>query len=94
MFIKGHAEYDVKGKDIVCAGVSALTMAFIKALRDIDCGDYSLYTLIDDGEVFIVAKNFRNRKTYHKVKNFTEMLVTGITEIQSLHPGNVRIRRI
>lgn len=32
--IVGHANYADKGKDIVCAGVSALTIALVNSLRD------------------------------------------------------------
>ena len=32
--ISGHANYAKKGKDIVCAGVSALTIALIRTLND------------------------------------------------------------
>ncbi|MGM0607141.1 MAG: ribosomal-processing cysteine protease Prp [Candidatus Muiribacteriota bacterium] len=33
--IKGHAEYDVTGKDIVCAGVSAVFFAGVNSLKSI-----------------------------------------------------------
>ena len=33
--LKGHAMYDDYGKDIVCAGVTALTMSLVKSLSDL-----------------------------------------------------------
>lgn len=33
--VSGHAGYAAAGKDIVCAGVTALTMSLVKSLNDL-----------------------------------------------------------
>ena len=42
--IRGHAGYAEKGKDIVCAGVTALTQTLIKSIEDltIDRPEYEI----------------------------------------------------
>lgn len=66
--IRGHAEFDVKGSDIVCAGVSALFFATVNTLgklftegdsfkvEDMIRGNASL-TFSDNREVQILALN-------------------------------------
>lgn len=34
--VTGHSEYDVEGKDIICAGVSAIVMGSLNWFRDND----------------------------------------------------------
>lgn len=34
LFVQGHAGYDVKGQDVVCAAVSVLTQAWMTNLRE------------------------------------------------------------
>lgn len=34
--VAGHSEYDIEGKDIVCAGVSAIVMGSLNWFRDND----------------------------------------------------------
>ena len=94
IFIKGHAGYDEKGRDIVCAGVSALTMALYRSLMDIVGGEYDLYTMFDDGEVLIIAKNFRSERVRNRIQLFVEMFASGLKEISSLYPEYVRVRDI
>jgi len=36
ILIKGHANYDISGKDIVCAAASAITITTINAILSID----------------------------------------------------------
>jgi uncharacterized protein YsxB (DUF464 family) len=35
--VKGHADFDVHGKDIVCAAVSAITIGTVNAIEKIAC---------------------------------------------------------
>ena len=35
LIIDGHAGYEEKGKDIVCAGVDALTQTLVKSIEDL-----------------------------------------------------------
>ena len=59
--VKGHAGYDAKGKDIVCAAVSALTYTLKTALESLSddvirCIDGDGYTSIKFEELTDVGK--------------------------------------
>ena len=62
--VKGHAGYDVPGKDIVCAGVSALTCTLAE---DIIALEGSLreppHILLDEGNAEIECKPRSNQKS-------------------------------
>ena len=94
VFIRGHAGFGEKGKDIVCAGVSALAMALYRSLTDIDGKMFDLYTMFDDGEVLIIAKNFRSAKISSRIQILVGMCASGLEEISSLYPEYVRVRDI
>lgn len=59
--VKGHAGYDAKGKDIVCAAVSALTYTLKTALESLSddvirCIDGDGYTVIEFEELTDAGK--------------------------------------
>lgn len=47
--ITGHAEYDVEGKDIVCAGVSASAQLLVSILDSITSIDYH----VNKGDLYL-----------------------------------------
>ena len=54
MEIKGHADYAERGKDIVCAGVSSLTIALLNELDTIeDEAFYYMDRVIEEGYVHL-----------------------------------------
>lgn len=55
---EGHAGYDVKGRDIVCAGVSALCTALIRRLEEMSLTGMVHLTRceIADGEITVLAE--------------------------------------
>ena len=40
--VSGHSGYDMSGKDIVCAGISALTINFINSVEDSSSFSFSM----------------------------------------------------
>ena len=52
---EGHANYDKKGKDIVCSAVSAIIIGGLNAIKEID--DYKISS--ENGKVEIVLKTDR-----------------------------------
>jgi len=52
--ISGHAEYDEKGKDIVCASVSSIVITTINGLLTLD--SESLEYVDQDGYIKIILK--------------------------------------
>ncbi len=83
LFLKGHAGYGEYGKDIVCAGISAIVQALIgwgeKHPNTVE------YINISEGDVTISCVN-RN-----DVKAVFDMAVTGIAGIANTYPENVII---
>lgn len=82
--VKGHAEYAKHGKDIVCAGVSALAQTLI----------YSLQELTED----IVAVKMNNGDIYIKfwtlsgqAQLLVESFLLGVKGIANAYPNNVRL---
>ena len=54
--IKGHANYDDKGKDIVCASVSSIVITTINAIIEID-NEAIDYSDLDDKIVIRIIKD-------------------------------------
>lgn len=84
--IEGHANYDEHGKDIVCAGVSALAQATQMAL--------SLYAETDVTNY----KNPASHKDYYKVefdpisdtKPIMDVFDIGVSNIANAYPDHVK----
>jgi uncharacterized protein YsxB (DUF464 family) len=81
--VKGHANFADKGKDIVCAGVSALVQSTILSLEKF-CG-----AVADVEEAFINA--------YLPVKNeiavvLLDNMLTGLFNIEHEYPTHLRIK--
>ena len=82
--VRGHANYDKYGKDIVCAGVSALVQALVgwienKPYITTDCIN------IDDGEVTIECQGDED------VAAVFYMTAIGVEQISIEYPQHVQI---
>jgi uncharacterized protein YsxB (DUF464 family) len=84
LVIKGHAGYDVHGKDIVCAAVSSMAITTVNNIIALDDSvDYE-----ENSGLLII-----------RVKNDTEInnklldnLVRMLTELENQYPKNIEIR--
>lgn len=94
--IKGHAEYDEKGRDIVCAAVSmsfyTLSNALLKApdkwfKKPPDMAD-SLTS--DTGVSHIVCTPNKDYETY--VTLMYETVLTGLELLERSYPDHVKLR--
>lgn len=83
----GHADYDKKGKDIVCAGISALCMALLQRIKELqkekqtqikDC-------FISDG--CLILHFTRTTKSEECLKT----VLCGFRAIEHSYPENCRI---
>ena len=83
--VNGHAGYSLKGKDIVCAGVSAIVYALIGWLEN--NAEYTKYVSIDEdnGEVIIACDGEENTATAFY------MAAIGIEQIANTYPAHVEI---
>ena len=82
--ISGHANYAEEGKDIVCAGVTALTQTLVKSIEDLteDKIEYD----ISPGRAAIKYRNLSG-----KAKTLVDSFFIGICMIADEFPDYVKI---
>ena len=82
--VSGHAGYAAAGKDIVCAGVTALTMSLVKSINDLteDKIEYE----ISPGRVDIHCGNLSEAGML-----LVDSFFIGICLIAEKYPDHVRI---
>lgn len=82
--VSGHAGYAAAGKDIVCAGVTALTMSLVKSLNDLTENniDYEM----SPGKVDVHYGDLSEAG-----KLLVDSFFIGICLIANEYPDNVRI---
>lgn len=82
--VSGHAGYAAAGKDIVCAGVTALTMSLVKSLNDLteDNIDYEM----SPGKVDVHYGDLSEAG-----KLLVDFFFIGICLIANEYPDNVRV---
>ena len=79
----GHAQYDEKGKDIVCAGVSALYYALTEGVR----------RQAPDA-VSVSRKSVTIHLSSTAAAAVSEAVVTGLIAIAEAYPRHLSVRRI
>lgn len=84
IIIKGHANYDIFGKDIVCASVSSTTITVINILLSLD--DKSIKYYNDNGLAIEILKN---NETTKKIIN---ILISNLYELEKAYPKNIQIK--
>ena len=84
IIIKGHANYDIFGKDIVCASVSSTTITVINILLSLD--DKSIKYYNDNGLAIEILKN---NETTKKIIN---VLISNLYELEKAYPKNIQIK--
>ena len=72
--INGHAGYDDKGKDIVCASVSSIVITTINGIIEID-PDAIEYSDLDNE---LVIKKIKEDKTVNKLLNNMILLLENL----------------
>lgn len=82
--VSGHAGYAEAGKDIVCAGVTALTMSLVKSINDLT--DDKIEYEISPGRVDIHCGNLSEAE-----KLLVDSFFIGICLIAEEYPDNVRV---
>lgn len=84
LVIKGHAGYDVHGKDIVCAAVSSMA---ITTINNIIALDDSVYYEENSGLLKI-----RVEKDTDINQKLLGNLIRMLSELESQYPKNIEIR--
>ncbi len=84
LVIKGHAGYDVHGKDIVCAAVSSMAITTVNNIIALDESvDY------EENSGLLIIRVKRDTEVNNKLLN---NLVRMLTELQTQYPKNIEIR--
>jgi uncharacterized protein YsxB (DUF464 family) len=83
--ISGHAGYAEPGKDIVCAGVTALTQTLIQSIDDLT--DDEIEYRISPGKVEVEYRNLSE-----KSKTLVDSFFVGICLIAEEFPEYVKAR--
>ena len=83
LLVFGHAGYSDPGKDIVCAGVSALTFTFINFMDELDPEGYE--RTVRPGEVKI---------QFEKDGTVEKFILTGYRMMCDHYPGYVEMKEI
>lgn len=83
--ISGHAGYAEPGKDIVCAGVTALTQTLIQSIENLT--DDEIEYRISPGKVEVEYGNLSE-----KSKTLVDSFFVGICLIAEEFPEHVKVR--
>lgn len=83
--ISGHAGYAEPGKDIVCAGVTALTQTLIQSIENLT--DDKIEYRISPGKVEVEYRNLSG-----KSKTLVDSFFVGICLIAEEFPEYVKVR--
>lgn len=81
--IEGHADFDLHGKDIICAGVSAMAHLTIKGLQkhnDVEVEQYEGYT-----DVYVYDSD-------NLSKSFMYALFYSLKDIEKQYPDNIQLK--
>ena len=93
LIVKGHANSDGYGKDLVCAAVSMLTGALVGVLEEAEARGRTLFEWKEgDGELTIWADP--NIGSEREVKSYFKMCVKGLKMLHDQYPKNVDIKEV
>lgn len=84
--ISGHALFDSKGNDLVCAAISAIVIGSINALESFNQKEIT----VKDGLVEIII----NHPLTYEDKIRLRMLITEIKTVAQKYPNNITIKKI
>ena len=85
--VSGHSNYEEKGKDIVCAGVSAIVVGGVNALANESkkAIDYEC----KDGYVRVFVKDIDN----DNIQKILEVITTQLYTIEESYPKFIKIMK-
>ena len=85
LIVSGHSNYDEHGKDIVCAGVSAIVTGGINALAAIDKNVISFR--VDDGYVNLDVLDIKN----NNIQLIMDVIIIQLRTIEESYKKYVKI---
>ena len=95
LVVDGHAKYDEKGKDIVCAAVSALAQALLFRLEeDQQRGRMMMWYKRDEEKGYLRIKAQPNSGYREPTRAYFKLVMTGIKKIEEQYPDYVKIGEV
>ena len=88
--LDGHAGYAESGKDIVCAGISALLFAVPATLRK---KDIKYFLDLNEPEGFVSIKAYPEKKERHECEVILDTVAMGLKLLADHYPENVTYKK-
>ncbi len=85
IIIKGHADYDDYGKDIVCASVSSIVITTVNAILEID-RDAVIYK--EEKDILTIELLKQDEIIIKLINNMINLL----KELSNNYPKNIKVR--
>ncbi len=85
IIIKGHADYDDYGKDIVCASVSSIVITTVNAVLEID-RDAVIYK--EEKDILTIELLKQDEIIIKLINNMINLL----KELSNNYPKNIKVR--
>ena len=90
----GHAGGAPQGQNIICAGISAITMALLNAIRmEMDEGPAFSWEIREDTG-YLKIKVAPNEMMRPKIMNYFEMAYIGLKAIEQENPEEISIEEV
>ncbi len=89
--VNGHANYDENGKDIVCAGVSALAFAGVNALMMVADIPNLYHTVDDNGKLSCSLPSILDEYQESAAQIIFETVYVGFQGIQNTYGDYIKI---
>ncbi|MGB9678693.1 MAG: ribosomal-processing cysteine protease Prp [Thermoanaerobacteraceae bacterium] len=87
--VKGHADFNEYGKDIICAAVSAISQTAVLGLESLVFIHFK--KKIKDGYLTVEIDKINNEEDLIKVDSILETMVLGLKDIAKEYPDNVKV---
>ena len=90
---EGHAGFAEAGKDIVCAGVSALCIALVERLRTL-CAEGVAQTqrmIVRDGELLVEFTGADGKREDLILSSAVETVMDGLRAVAARYPDHVSV---
>lgn len=84
VLIKGHAEYDVNGKDIVCASVSALVLCTVNNISALEDNTIKVTTSDNEFQIDIIKNTNINTK-------LLDNMIKSLSQLEEKYSKNIKI---
>lgn len=87
--IAGHALFDEKGRDIVCAAVSAIAYTALGGLTNVAAVPFNCN--IEEGGMVCSLFDGASGEAALKAETILETMVIGLKQIEKSYPGNITV---